>query len=393
MLPRGTNETAYQKCGRGYTGVKCQQCSRRSYKYRHQCLQCPNSLILFALAFVLACFGFALFVALIVWSASNTARDTADSFSVSLKILIGWLQLTGLATTFIVNWPPLLSEFVTFQFSVCDFVAARPLSVDCLLQTILGPTMPRLLYAELFYIAIPILFVLVSGIVCGVMYIFRTRSFRRTLENNWNQLLTLAKARDKVLFDVMEKAQAEVKQGDSEAKKRAENELQAKLSFERLEFTHHVLESMGLSFKDYQLADMDRPETDVDGSEDDPGQPRNLAPDTLNDAESDWDQRNIRVKRYTDDVNSDTDSIQLLDVDDGVQGPESRALSAVVRQRFLMQRLLQRFKGTIRRNDVPGLEKLARHVRKYVLTLNHDRACKSGIAINFLTHSILLFIY
>ena len=90
-----------------------------------------------------------------------------------------------------------------------------------------------------------------------LMYIFQMLTVRRAFKQQWENTLALAKARDKVLFDVMKKARAEVEQGDSEAKKRTENALQAKLSFERLEFTHHVLETLNLGFKEYQLADME----------------------------------------------------------------------------------------------------------------------------------------
>ena len=171
MLPHGTDETAYQNCSRGYTGVKCAQCARGFFKGGgNQCRKCPEHPLLSWLALICGLLLSVLYVAIIIHSAVAMARDTADSFSVSLKILIGWFQMTALALSFDVAWPPFLLGLLEVQNVASGFAdQTLPfLSVDCVLQAFVGPTVSIPLFMDLFFIILPLVFlvVVVSVWVC-----------------------------------------------------------------------------------------------------------------------------------------------------------------------------------------------------------------------------------
>lgn len=370
VLPRGTDELAYQNCSKGYTGFRCGVCEWGYFRSSDECMQCPENLALSWLYLLIGVLVLLGYIAFMIITAVTTARDHADSFSVSLKILLGWFQMTSVALSFKVKWPQALVTFLQTQNTVSGYTSQALVSVDCVIQSFTSPGTVIPLYTALTFILLPIIFVLVAILVWGSVYLCQRVCVRRRLDEHWHYLISLAKARDKLLFQMMQVAKAKAKK---ETTPNIEEHLEAKLTFERMEFTHLMLEKLELGFQEHQISDLEhqlladaklRPgSVTLKGGK----YIKKLNSLAAINADPKLEQK-MKVKRFTTKVESDIDPTTKLigpSVGGGAEGPPSRALAAVARRQNMVLRMITRMRS-ISGEDSPGLEKLAQHIRTYV---------------------------
>jgi predicted outer membrane repeat protein len=145
-------------CESGYGGVMCQVCSSGYSKTNgEQCAKCPDEASNYV---VLACIGvFSLTVAVfLVFMTIKSVYKPKSLLSIYLKILLNYVQLVLLTTTFNLDWPSQVLALFTVQ-QTAGGVSDNVVSLDC----VVGESSYLLMLTFLSLLPIVVLFL--AGIV------------------------------------------------------------------------------------------------------------------------------------------------------------------------------------------------------------------------------------
>jgi len=120
-------------CAEGYSGNLCQQCvSDYSRTGRFQCTKCPNKVSNIAISSLLILAAL-IVLALVVWTAINSALKPQSLIATYIKIFTNYLQMVVVSAALNLNWPDFAKTFLNSQ-EVAGGLAEQMYSFECLFQ-------------------------------------------------------------------------------------------------------------------------------------------------------------------------------------------------------------------------------------------------------------------
>lgn len=153
-------------CAEGYFGNLCQQClTDYSRTGRFQCTKCPNkasnisisTLIIIAALIVLA---------LIVWTAINSALKPQSLIATYIKIFTNYLQMVVVSASLNLNWPDFAKTFLNSQ-EMAGGLAEQMFSFECLFQ---DTSTSQVFYTKLrTYAVLPLALFLLTLLTWGLL--------------------------------------------------------------------------------------------------------------------------------------------------------------------------------------------------------------------------------
>ncbi|CAG9322004.1 unnamed protein product [Blepharisma stoltei] len=170
-------------CEEGYTGNLCQSCEKWYAKIaKNQCAKC-QSLAIITVKAIGICLGYVILCCIIIRISKNSAYKPKLLTSVYIKILINYIQLIAITTTFSLSWPSYVKELFSVQNNA-SFISNQVFSFDCLLyyyEDFKGDNI--IYYQKLFLLAIvPISIPIISATFWFLIYLWK-RSFEFFIEN------------------------------------------------------------------------------------------------------------------------------------------------------------------------------------------------------------------
>jgi hypothetical protein len=118
------------ECEEGYYGNLCNGClSGYSRQNQNQCLPCPSIVInIVRLAGIST--GVLIALVVIIRTAINAARRSRSYYSIYIKIMLNYLQLVMLTSTFQMKWPGYMKQLFSIQNSAGN-ITEQIFAVDC----------------------------------------------------------------------------------------------------------------------------------------------------------------------------------------------------------------------------------------------------------------------
>lgn len=118
------------ECAGGYYGNMCNGClPGYSRQNQNQCLPCP-SLVVNIVRLTGISIGVLIALIVIIRTSINAARRTRSYYSIYIKIMLNYLQLVMLTSTFQMKWPGYMKQLFSIQNSAGN-ITEQIFAVDC----------------------------------------------------------------------------------------------------------------------------------------------------------------------------------------------------------------------------------------------------------------------
>ena len=118
------------ECADGYYGNLCNGClSGYSRQNQNQCLPCP-SIVVNIVRLAGISLGVLIALVVIIRTAINAARRSRSYYSIYIKIMLNYLQLVMLTSTFQMKWPGYMKQLFSIQNSAGN-ITEQIFAVDC----------------------------------------------------------------------------------------------------------------------------------------------------------------------------------------------------------------------------------------------------------------------
>ncbi|CAG9325837.1 unnamed protein product [Blepharisma stoltei] len=170
-------------CNFGYKGNKCQSCKAGfSRTSANKCEECPsfakNLAIIIAIAIALF-----ILVSIMVRATIKSAFKPKTLTSIYIRILLNYLQMVILTSTFKLNWPSEILKLFYIQSST-DYIYQQLYSFQCLLED--ENSYSKVFYKSLIMISlIPILMAILAIIIWIII-----KLKQRSLKNFWDDYIS-----------------------------------------------------------------------------------------------------------------------------------------------------------------------------------------------------------
>mmetsp|Transcript_3860 Transcript_3860/g.6766 ORF Transcript_3860/g.6766 Transcript_3860/m.6766 type:complete len:1674 (-) Transcript_3860:431-5452(-) len=179
-------------CATGYknesTNPICSDCIEgytRSNEF--ECKKCPPDDENKAMMFV-TFLTFCVVATYIVWSALRSAHSRNLTVSIVLKILVNFVQINSVIPGLPLKWPSMILNLFHYQGNLTDSFETI-MSVECLLRgPETGPNISNFYLKVMFYLALPVLAVVVPAVGWFTFYLLR-RHLTRPVFRLWSLIV------------------------------------------------------------------------------------------------------------------------------------------------------------------------------------------------------------
>ncbi|CAG9321390.1 unnamed protein product [Blepharisma stoltei] len=162
-------------CQAGYKGNMCQSCqSGYSRANNNKCKECPSFVKNLAITIAI-CVALSALAFIMVLTTIKSAFKPKKLTSIYIKIMLNYLQMVILTSTFKLNWPSEVLEIFQVQSST-DYVYQQLYSFECLLQE--ESSRDLLYYKSLILISLLPLFMAILALIIWIIIKFKQKSFK-----------------------------------------------------------------------------------------------------------------------------------------------------------------------------------------------------------------------